>query len=66
MKSVHVVKPLSLHYFRKGGRKMLTGANLELTSNEDGHREILQAEGTPATDLVGGWAADLQGLAKNT
>lgn len=45
---------------------MLTGANLELTSNEDGHREILQVEGTSATDLVGGWAADIQMLAKNT
>lgn len=45
---------------------MLTGANLELTSNEDGHQEILQVEGTPATDLVGGRAADLQVLARNT
>lgn len=57
---------LCLHFFREGGRKMLTRANLELTTNEDGHREILQGEGTPATDLVGGWAADLQGLARNT
>lgn len=57
---------LCLHFFREGGRKMLTGANLELTSNKDGHREILQGEGTPATDLVGGWVADLQGLARNT
>lgn len=45
---------------------MLTGANLELKSNEDGHREILQIEETSATDLAGGWAADLQVLARNT
>lgn len=45
---------------------MLTGANLELMNNEDGHWEILQTEETFATDLVGGWAADLQVLARNT